>query len=225
MTIGQYEQQSTINPNMPVRDLFYISEELKKIVAPGSLYRTVKLKIPVPRFLVFYNGVREQPERQVYKLSDLFQREEGVPELELKVTVLNINKGYNKVLLEECESLRGYMEFVGKVRAKRDSGTETGAAVKEAVEECISENILPHFFREHKEEVVDMGIFEFDQELHDKILQEDARQEGEKKGIDMVNQLAAVLSEAGRMDDFLKSLSDERFQKRLFAEFGLGEEE
>lgn len=102
-----YEQQSSVNPNMPLRDLYYVVEELKKIAPPGRLHRTSKVPIPAPRFVVFYNGVAPQPERQEYRLSDLFERKEEEPELELKVTVLNINNGYNENLLKQCESLRG----------------------------------------------------------------------------------------------------------------------
>ena len=101
--LNLYEQQSSANPNMPLRDLYYVTEELKKIAPPGRLHRTGKVQIPVPRFIVFYNGVAKQPERQIYKLSDLFSREEKNPELELIVTVININQGYNKELLENVK--------------------------------------------------------------------------------------------------------------------------
>ncbi len=55
---------------------------------------------------VFYNGTEKQPERQVYRLSELFSKNGKEPEMELKVTVLNINEGYNRALLERCESLK-----------------------------------------------------------------------------------------------------------------------
>lgn len=112
--LNLYEQQSSRNENMPLRDLYYVVEELKKIAPPSTLYHRTKIKIPTPRFVVFYNGAEEQPERQVYKLSDSFSGEEMNPELELKVTVININPGYNEELLERCESLKGYMLFVKK---------------------------------------------------------------------------------------------------------------
>lgn len=184
--LNLYEQQASINPNMPLRDLYYVVEELKKIAPTGSLYSTTRVKIPTPRFVVFYNGTARQPERQVYRLSELFAREEEKPELELMVTVININPGHNKELLEKCESLSGYSKFVEKVREKRKKGLKPEKAVRQAMEECIAEGILAEFFRGHKEEIVEMSIFEFDQELHDKTLFEDGvaagKEEGEKRG-------------------------------------------
>lgn len=56
------------------------------------------------------------------------------------------------------------MIFVGKVRQKRDTGTAVRAAVTEAVDECIREEVLPVFFREHRREVINMGNFELDED-------------------------------------------------------------
>ena len=180
-TLNLYEQQASINPNMPLRNLYYVTEELKKIAPPGRLHRTTKVKIPAPRFVVFYNGTTEQPERAICRLSELFFKEEKEPELELIVTVININPCCNGELLAKCESLRGYMAFVGKTRDKKGIGIKLEEAVRQAVDECISENILADFFREHKEEIVEMGIYEFDQELYDQVLRED----GEERGIEL----------------------------------------
>ena len=44
---------------------------------------------------------------------------------------------------------------------------------------------------------------------------------GEARGVDKVNRLGVLLTEAGRADEFLKSLSDRKYQKKLFIEFGL----
>ncbi len=183
--LNLYEQQSSVNPNMPLRDLYYVTEELKKLAPPGRLHQRTKVKIPAPKFVAFYNGTAKQPERQVYRLSDLFYREEKDPKLELKVTVFNINTGYNGELLGKCESLRGYMTFVNKVRDKKASLLRLEEAVRQAVDECISEGILTVFFRENREEIVEMGIYEFDQELYDKILLEDGKAIGIEKGIEI----------------------------------------
>lgn len=180
--LNLYEQQASVNPNMPLRDLYYVVEELKKIALPGRLHQTSKVKIPVPKFVVFYNGTTKQPEKQVYKLSELFFRDEKEPELELKVTVININSGCNEELLEKCESLRGYMIFVNKIRSKKAFQVKLEEAVRQAVDECIAEDILTDFFKKHREEIIEMGIFEFNQELHDKVLLEDGEAIGIEKG-------------------------------------------
>lgn len=181
--LNLYEQQASVNPNMPLRDLYYVTEELKKIAPPGKLHRKTKVEIPAPHFVVFYNGVEKQPERQVYKLSDSFNRAETDPELELKVTVININPGCNRELLERCESLKGYMTFVEKVRVGKSASLSLEKAVSKAVEECISEGVLPEFFKENREEILEMGIYEFNQELYDQVLREDGEAIGMEKGI------------------------------------------
>ena len=172
-TLNLYEQQASVNPNMPLRDLYYVTEELKKIAPPGRLHRTTRVTIPAPRFVVFYNGTAEQPERETCRLSDLFSGEEKEPNLELVVTTININPGCNGELLAKCESLRGYMTFVGKVRDKLAMKVNQEEAVRQAVNECISENVLTDFFKKNKEEIVEMGVYEFDQEVYDQTLRED----------------------------------------------------
>lgn len=181
--LNLYEQQASVNPNMPLRDLYYVVEELKKIAPPGRLHHTTKVKIPVPKFIVFYNGTIEQPERQIYRLSDLFCREDKDPELELKVIVININPGYNRELLEKCESLKGYVIFVQKIRDKKSSGIKLEKAVSQSVDECISDGILADFFKNNREEIVEMGVFEFDQKLYDQVLLENGKEEGITIGI------------------------------------------
>ena len=57
--LNLYEHQSTYSPNMPLRDLFYIAKELQGQVDHRDLYRNTLIKIPTPRFLVFYNGSEE----------------------------------------------------------------------------------------------------------------------------------------------------------------------
>ena len=101
--------------------------------------------------------------------------------LELKVTVININPGYNRELPERCESLSGYTTFVEKARNKRGLGMKAEEAVRQAVDECISEGILAEFFKENREEIVEMGIYGFNQEVYDEVLRED----GEARGIEI----------------------------------------
>ena len=60
-----YEHQSTYNPNMPLRDLFYISSEYQKLVDWKSLYISTRLRIPTPNFIVFYNGTEKKEDRWV----------------------------------------------------------------------------------------------------------------------------------------------------------------
>ncbi|MCM1468719.1 MAG: hypothetical protein NC086_11275, partial [Alistipes sp.] len=137
-----YEHQSTFNPNMPLRDLFYVTSQLgRKYNNNRRLYGRKQMKIPTPKFVVFYNGSEERPENEVLKLSDAFERQEEEPELELKVRVININKGHNEEIKKACQVLREYSEFTDCVRKYRED-YEIAEAVVRAVDECIQRGIL-----------------------------------------------------------------------------------
>lgn len=158
-----YEHQSTYNPNMPLRDLFYISSEYQKLVDKKSLYSSVLQKIPAPQFIVFYNGTEKEKDSWVNHLSEAFQNLSGNPKLELEVLTININEGHNPELMEQCQTLKEYAQYVNCVRryAKK---FELADAVEQAVDECIHKNILSEFLRKNKAEVIAMSIFEYDKE-------------------------------------------------------------
>ena len=156
-----YEHQSTYTPNMPLRDLFYISAEYQKFVNHRSLYSSVIQKIPAPNFIVFYNGTEKKEDSWINYLSEAYQNLSGEPNLELKVLTLNINEGHNGELMEQCQILREYAQYVAKVREYARE-TELDVAVEQAVNDCIQNNILTEFLRKNKSEVIAMSIFEYD---------------------------------------------------------------
>ena len=164
-----YEHQSTYNPNMPLRDLFYISSEYQKLVDHKSLYSSVLQKIPAPQFIVFYNGLEKKKDYWVNHLSEAFENQSGDPKLELEVLTLNINEGHNKELMEQCQTLKEYAQYVNLVR-KYTKDFELNEAVEPAVNECIHDNILSDFLRTNKAEVISMSIFEYDKELEERKL-------------------------------------------------------
>ena len=176
-----YEHQSTYNPNMPLRDLFYISSEYQKLVEHKSLYSSTQQKVPAPNFIVFYNGTVKKEDCWTNYLSEAYENLTGEPNLELKVITLNINEGHNKELMEQCQILREYAQYVAKVR-EFAGNTELNAAVELAVNECIQNSILAEFLRKHKSEVIAMSIFEYDKEEEEKKLREAEYEAGYDEG-------------------------------------------
>ena len=164
-----YEHQSTYTPNMPLRDLFYISGEYQKLVDRKSLYSSALLKIPAPNFIVFYNGMEKRPDSWVNYLSECYENLSGEPNLELKVVTLNINEGHNRELMEQCQILREYAQYVARVRRYAEN-EELDIAVEKAVNECIQEGILEEFLHINRSEVVAVSIFEYDKEEEEKKL-------------------------------------------------------
>lgn len=83
MHLSIYEHQSTICPNMPVRSLIYFTIILQDMLKNKNLYGRKLIKIPTPRFAVFYNGEEAQPEQYELRLSDAFEHPIEQPEIEL----------------------------------------------------------------------------------------------------------------------------------------------
>ena len=164
-----YEHQSTYNPNMPLRDLFYISREYQKLVDHKSLYSSKLLRIPAPQFIVFYNGTEKKNDHWINHLSEAFENLSGEPKLVLEVLTININEGHNEELMEQCRTLREYAQYVNCVR-KYAKKLELNEAVKLAVDECIRNDILSEFLHANKSEVISMSIFEYDKEEEERKL-------------------------------------------------------
>lgn len=178
-----YEHQSTINPNMPLRDLFYVSEILQDITKGVDLYSSSLQQIPTPEFVMFYNGREEKPERWKLKLSDAFQRQVEEPKLELVVTVLNINLGKNKKVMEACKALKDYALFVQKMRTYVETMTLEEAAER-TIEECVREDVLADFLEKHRAEAKNMCrcLYEYDEEKHIREERKIAREKGWNEG-------------------------------------------
>ena len=135
------------------------------------------IKIPVPHFVTFYNGLEKWIEDEdEIRLSDMYEIPTDNPELELKVRVININEDVH--ILNKCKTLRDYMTFVNKVRFKMGvEGDDVRIAVTEAMDECIDEDILVDFFEKHREEVVEVSIYDYDEEDVRRVLAEEYAQE------------------------------------------------
>ncbi len=223
-----YEHQSTYNPNMPLRNLFYVAKELSMLVDENSLYRRSLVKIPTPRFIVFYNGIENQPDQKYLRLSDAFECSLEEPDLELVVTVLNINPGKNVELIDQCKPLKEYMIYVEKIR-EYASHMLIEDAVERAVQECIREGILEEFLKQNRKEAVEVSIFEYNEELVMQDVRKDEFSRGKKEGIEQgieqgeerVNLLNKKLLAENRITDLKRAMEDGGYRKKLYDEFGL----
>lgn len=184
-----YEHQSTVNPNMPLRGLFYLAKQYEKYIADKGLdpYSGHLLDLPTPKYVVFYNGSEKMPEQSELRLSASFDNSKGAGAVEVVANVLNINYGHNQKLMERCKALRDYAAFVSKVRSYA-LNTELKNAVNKAVEEAIQEDLLDGYFRRHRAEVTDMILTEWNEMLtlksREEIGREKGREEGREEGIE-----------------------------------------
>ena len=213
-----YEHQSTVCPNMPVRNLIYYTTIVSKMLKNKNIYGKKMITIPVPKFVVFYNGEQEQPEEYDMKLSDAFEKKTDNPELELVCKVYNINFGKNKELLERCRVLKEYMIFVDYVRKYHEEQgyDELEKAINKAIDRCIEEGVLANFLMENRAEVVKVTQLDYTFDRQITLERKDAREEGKKEG-----KLAEILSSV-REGDYSKErgaeklgISVEEFEKLM----------
>ena len=227
MSLYMFEQQSSKNPNMPLRFLHYVSDVFRELFSNSMLHRRSMIKIPVPHFVTFYNGLEKWIEDEdEIRLSDMYEIPTDNPELELKVRVININKDVH--ILNKCKTLRDYMTFVKKVRFKMGvEGDDVRIAVTEAMDECIDENILVDFFEQHREEVVEVSIYDYDEEEVRRVLAEEYAQEyaqkvakevsekafaeGEQSGrqLNLINQVIKKVKKSKTLETIASELEEE----------------
>lgn len=202
--LALYEQQSSWNPNMPLRGLLYFAHLYEKYVETHKLniYGSRLLQLPTPQYIVFYNGTDRKTEEVKLRLSDSFEIPCNGGGFEWTATVKNINYGYNKELMENCRILKEYAQFVDKVRQYRKELGDITAAAERTIQECINEGILEEFLAAHRAEVLDVCLTEYNEELVMEALKKDSREEGLEQGI----QQGIQQGEAKRLVENIMSL-------------------
>lgn len=164
--LNLYEQQSSFNPNMPLRGLMYFAQAYQKHLSKidEDLYTSRLIKIPTPNFVVFYSGSKGMCDIEKQKLSTAFECPRSDNDFEWTATVININAGRNKTLGQKCKPLYDYIQYVNRVKTNLANGLSKENAVCEAVNFAIKNNFLNGFFKLQKAEVLNMSLTEFDQE-------------------------------------------------------------
>jgi hypothetical protein len=178
------EHQSTINENIPLRILSYITRIYENIVDKKIYWESGK--IPRPDFVVLYNGKAPFPEKKCLRLSDIFEETEDndLILLDLIVRVFNINKGYNPDLERKSKTLDDYAIFIAKVR-EYERKYPLKEAVKLAVKYCIKKNILEDYFRQNSSEVVSMNFIKYNEKDAIREARKESREKGREEGIEV----------------------------------------
>ena len=167
-----YEHQSSYNPNMGVRGLIYFAQMYNSYMEKHNLNRfgSKLLRLPVPKFVVFYNGTTWQEEEIEIRLSDCFDKAAGEPCVEVVAKMININYGKNKELMEHCKPLRDYAIFVNTVRCYIQT-MELRLAVTKAIDDCIKQDCLKEFLVKYRSEVLELMMDSYSLENYQKIVE------------------------------------------------------
>ena len=208
-TMNMFEQQSTFNPNLPLRYLIYAGMIYSGLIESGkwkiNLYSSKIQKLPVPKCVCFYNGIQEKDD-MILELSSAFP-ENSDPDLQVRVHMLNINYGRNEALLNACAPLRDYSFLIYRIRIHQNNGMEIGDAVDLAVNELSDDSVIKPFIMKNRAEVKRMCITEYDEVKTMNMFREEGREEGYNEGrADGYNSGRTDGYNSGRTDGQLQSL-------------------
>ena len=179
-----YEQQSTYNPNMPVRLMQYAGNLYEKYIKQTRQNKFGKtlMHLPAPRLVVFYNGTDEQPEEKILKLSDSFP-DGTTSDIEVKVRMINVNQGKNQELMDACKPLSEYTWLIAEVRKNNETRDEEGAssAIDRAITEMPDDYVIKPFLEAHRAEVKGMLLEEYNAAETLELTREEGRADGRRE--------------------------------------------
>ena len=222
-TLSLYEQQSTFNPNMPLRMLEYTANLFEKYIKRErrNKYGRSQIMLPVPKLVVFYNGLEEEPGERLLQLSDAFSPEHRADaDIDVRVRMININQGYNTPLMDACQPLDEYVGIIESIRRlKRTQPLE--AAIDQTIDTLPDASIIKPYLSAHKAEVKNMLLTEYNETETMELFKEEGRAEGRQEGEDRLGALIARLISANRTGDITRAVSEPDYRKQLYAEYGL----
>ena len=202
--LNLWEHQSSYNSNMPMRFFLYTAKLYEKYIAGSDYYQysSVLQPAPCPKCVCFYNGTAQQPEHQVLRLSDAFGG------IEVLVTMLNINYGKNKTLMEACAPLNEYAWLVETIRRYQRELKNLEAAVDAALDGMPDEFMIKKFLLLNRAEVKGMFLTEYDQE---KVLSQAVNEDRRRVAADMLKKnlpLSLIADISKLSEDVIRAIAD-----------------
>ena len=183
------EHQSTINENMPLRLLEYISRIYEQLVPSEDRYEKKMIKIPYPEFFVFYNGTEDYPVETELKLSDAFifpdekyNVQNNKFSVEIKVKIVNINSDKNSPILKQCKKLEEYSLLIDYIRESKKQNPK--APLEQAINKALQNGVLSEYLKRKSTEIKNMLIAEYSYETDIKVQRREAYREGLAEGIE-----------------------------------------
>ena len=188
-----YEHQSTFCPNMPLRGLGYFAD-LYKLHLGGEetsrerMYGRKLLRIPAPKYYVFYNGTEKADETEELHLSSAY---DGEGDIEVTAHMINVNKGHNKDLMSQCKPMADYSEFIYRVREFLKQGLSKEEAIGQAIDDCIRDDVMADLLRREKDRVENMMIIGLTEEQKEHLHKMELEQEREEAKYEDVDRIVA----------------------------------
>ena len=210
-----FEQQSTFNPNQPLRGFFYFADLYKVKYFGKKIYSTRLLKIPTPQYIVFYNGTTNMPDKKELRLSDAFQQPTTQPDIEVVAHMLNINYGHNKELMERCRKLKEYAQFIDIIRhyLRENKQWSNEQAISKAIDDCIKNNILRDILQKERLRVMASILSEFDEVGYKEMIRQEAYEDAYEEVYEeiSVKSLIEFVQDIGYSKEDAATLVKQRF--------------
>ena len=169
------EHQSTVNGNMPLRCLEYVTRIYEGIVPIKQRYAEEVYKIPNPDFYVVYVGKKDQPLEQELRLSDAFYTKDS-SKLELVVKVKNCKDPKLLPILKTCDILKEYCQFI-EIVEQNYNRLLPKKSFKKAIEIAMEQGILTDYLDRKSREVINMLCAKYDYKMDIAVKQEEAQQQ------------------------------------------------
>ncbi len=214
--LSLYEQQSTFNPNMPVRDLMYLGKLYDKYIHKHGLniYGERQIKLPVPKFITFYNGNKECDD-DILRLSDAFENKYKIySDVDVRVRMININPGHNDSLVRKCQPLFEYSWLVDKIRQYKKK-MDIRSAVDKALKDMPKEFVIREFVELNRAEVTDMCLTEYNEAEVMQMFKNEAREDGLAEGraegrAETADEILRAISGGATIEDIQRMLTEEK---------------
>lgn len=220
--INMYEQQSSYNPNMPVRKLMYAARMYDRFIHQNKLniYGTKLIPLPVPKLVTFYNG-KDDKEDEILELKNAFHTNDGKPidaeaDIEVRVKMININYGKNKELMTACKPLFEYAWFIDRIR-NYGKTMDIEIAVDNALNDMPENFEIKRFLIANKAEVKQMCLTEYNETETMELFREEGRAEGE----DRLAKLIIILNENHETELMTSALQDSQIREKLYKKYNI----
>ena len=181
-----YEHQSTRNPNMPLRGLYYFADLYKTRYSGDMLYHEKRIKLLTPKYIVFYNGEDRMPDRIDMKLSDSFIHKEENTDLEVVAHLININPGHNEDLYSKCQILWEYVQFVARMSGalRECKPRKRKQVVMAVIDSCIEDGILADILSAERARIMASVLAGFNKKAYTRVIKSEAYEDGYDAGVD-----------------------------------------
>ncbi len=228
-----FEHQSTFNPNIALRMFIYAGMVYSKYIEKNkntiNLYSSRTQHVPVPKCYCFYNGKKEIDDKVIIKLTDCF---DNVIEsdIEVSVTMYNINAGHNQELMDKCRPLYEYSWFEAQIRRYMDDmNYEPKDAVDTALDDMPDDYEIKPFLMANKAEVERMCLTQFNEVAYRECERNEIREEFQEKIDSLNNQINEANARADQATNIIRSIiekkmmddhiSEDEAKRRLGIEF------